>query len=111
VLAARPAGVDHILETLLPQARSRKLQMAPLREPDVSSALARGEHAGIVLALDRTTGCAAVAALQDRAPWLTQHSVVPLVDTRLRALVRKGRSHMTMERDGSVLVDGPVRSQ
>ena len=110
VLASRP-GDNQILDALMPQARPRKLQMVPLRERELSSALARDEHAGFVIGVDRMTNCEAIATLQERAPWLTSRAVVPLVDTRLRALVRKGRSHMTIARDGTVLVDGPVRSQ
>jgi hypothetical protein len=99
------------VDVLMPPSRSRKLQMVPLRDRDVSSALAREEHAGFVLALDRTRDCAEIAMLQERAPWLTQSAVVPLVDTRLRALVRKGRSHMTVEWDGSLLLGWAVGSQ
>jgi hypothetical protein len=110
VLASRPGG-NQILDVLMPQARSRTLQMVPLRERDLSSALARGEHAGFVIGVDSMTNCEATATLQERAPWLTPRAVVPLVDTRLRALLRKGRSHMTIARDGTVIVDVPVRSQ
>jgi hypothetical protein len=109
--SAGSAGGNHIVDVLMPPSRSRKLQMVPLRDRDVSSALAREEHAGFVLALDRTRDCAEIAMLQERAPWLTQSAVVPLVDTRLRALVRKGRSHMTVEWDGSLLLGWAVGSQ
>jgi hypothetical protein len=109
--SARSANGTGLLDALVPQARSRKLQMIPLREPDLSSALSRGAEAGFVIALDRSTGCAELARLQARAPWITKHDGVPLVDTRLRAIVRKGRSHMTMEWDGNLLVGGPVRTQ
>jgi hypothetical protein len=109
--SARSTGGDRLLDVLLPDDRSRKPQIVPLRETDLSAALIRGDHAGFVLALDRTTGCAEIATLQERAPWVTEHAVVPLVDTRLRALVRKGRSQMTLEWDGSLLVGGQGRSQ
>jgi hypothetical protein len=42
----------------------------------------------------------------DGAPWLDPETIVPLVDTRLQAIVRRGRSGLTAEWDGGVVVAG-----
>ena len=110
-LTARSADSNSILDVLLPQARARALQVAPVREPALSSALVRGDDAGFIIAVDRTAGCAEIASLRERVPWVTQNGVVPLVDTRLRAVVRRGRSRPAMEWDGSLLIGRPVSSQ
>jgi hypothetical protein len=104
--SARSTDASAIIAALLPQARSRKLQPTPLREPDLLAALTSGTDAGYVIALDRTTGCAEIVSLQERVPWIREHPAVPLVDTRQRALVRRGRSHLAMEWDGSLLISG-----
>ena len=107
--AARSAAGNLILDVLVPQARSRRLQIEPLREPGLSAALSRGDEAGYVIALDRFAGCAGIASLLARAPWM--NGAVPLVDTRLRAVVRRGRSQLTMESDGSLLIGRAPRAQ
>ena len=107
--ATRSAAGNLVLEVLVPQARSRRLQMEPLREPNLSAALRRGDEAGYVIALDRFAGCAEVASLLERAPWMS--GVVPLVDTRLRAVVRRGRAPLAMDADGGLLLGRSPRPQ
>ena len=109
--STRSADGNLLLDVIVPQSRSRKLQMAPLREPILSPALDRGDDAGYIIALDRPKGCAEISSLDEQAPWATQNGVVPLVDTRLRAIVRRGRSQVAMEWDGSLLISSPGRSQ
>jgi hypothetical protein len=41
----------------------------------------------------------------DAARWLDPDTIVPLVDTRLHAVVRQGRSGITAEWDGGLLID------
>jgi hypothetical protein len=36
--------------------------------------------------------------------WLDPETIVPLVDTRMRAIVRRGRSGLTAEWDGGLLI-------
>jgi hypothetical protein len=109
--SSRSADANAIVSALLPQARSRKLQTIPLHQSDLTAALNTGADAGYVLALDRTAGCGEIAPLQERAPWIRQHPPVPLVDTRLRAIIRRGRSHPAMEWDGSLLIGGLTQVQ
>jgi hypothetical protein len=43
--------------------------------------------------------------LMDRAGWIDPHTIVPLVDTRLQAIVRRGHSGLNAEWDGSLLLE------
>jgi hypothetical protein len=107
--ATRSAESNQMLAALLPGDRSRPLQTAALPEPVLPSALARGDDAGYILAIDRYDGCTGLSMLREQAPWMTRDNPVPLVDTRARALVRTGRSHLTMEWDGNLLIGPPSR--
>jgi len=42
--------------------------------------------------------------LVDAARWVDAETIVPLVDTRLHAIVRRGRSGVTAEWDGGLVV-------
>ena len=42
--------------------------------------------------------------MMDGAPWLDPETIVPLVDTRLRAIARRGRSGVTVDWDGGLLI-------
>ena len=68
----------------------------------------RGDDAGYVVSIEKFNGCTEVTTLREQAAWLTRDAPVPLVDTRARALVRKGRSHVTLEWDGFLRIDGLV---
>jgi hypothetical protein len=56
---------------------------------DFESALRAGDALAYIISVPRFADqrCDAVAALARRAPWLTPHSIVPLVDTRAHAIV------------------------
>jgi len=106
--SARSAESQQILDVLIPKPRPQKLQMVSLPGAVFPSALTRGDDAGYVVALDRANGCGELRLLRQQAPWLTGEQLVPLVDTRPRALLRKGRSHVTMEWNGGLLLGGPL---
>ena len=42
----------------------------------------------------------------DGARWLDPETIVPLVETRLHAIVRRGRSGVTAEWDGGLVIAG-----
>jgi hypothetical protein len=69
-------------------------------------ALQTGTAAGYILSLDRRPldPCRQIAGLVDEAGWMGGAAIVPLVDTRLRAIVRRERSGLLAEWDGSLLV-------
>ena len=72
----------------------------------LAMAQARGTDAGYVMAFDSRPldPCQALTALIDRIGWLDPETIVPLVDTRLRAVARRGRSGVTAEWDGGLLL-------
>ena len=72
------------------------------------SAEERGADAGYVMSFDRRPldPCQELRAIVDRIKWLDPETIVPLVDTRLRAIVRRGRSGVTAEWDGGLVVTG-----
>jgi hypothetical protein len=49
--------------------------------------------------------CRELQVLMDAARWLDPDTIVPLVDTRMHAVVRQGRSGITAEWDGGLLID------
>jgi signal transduction histidine kinase len=69
-------------------------------------ALRRGNEAGYVLSLDRRPldPCREMQVLADNAGWIDPQAIVPLVDTRLQAIVRGGRSGIIAEWDGALLL-------
>jgi hypothetical protein len=70
----------------------------------------RGNDAGYILAFERSPldPCREMQIVVDEAEWVDPETIVPLVDTRLQAIVRRGRSGVTAEWDGGLLlVDGP----
>jgi hypothetical protein len=73
-------------------------------------ALARrlGTDAGYVIALDSrpVDPCRDVQALIEGARWLDPETIVPLVETRVQAIVRRGRSGVTAEWDGGLVIGG-----
>jgi hypothetical protein len=69
-------------------------------------AQARGTEAGYILSFDRRPPdpCEGLRAVVDRIKWLGADTIVPLVDTRLRAIERRGRSGVTAEWDGGLVI-------
>lgn len=69
-------------------------------------AQARGTEAGYIMSFDRRPPdpCQELRAVVDRLKWLGAETIVPLVDTRLRAIVRRGRSGVTAEWDGGLVI-------
>ena len=78
-------------------------------------ALARrlGNDAGYVVSVDRKSldACRDVQVLMDGAPWLDPATIIPLVDTRLHAVVRRGRSTAAADWDGGVVIAGGTISR
>lgn len=104
-VAPRPGAPA--LDVLIPSARSRRLQSEGLVPSAWAVSLSRGDEAAYVVMLDPSGGCAALASLRAEAPWVTAAHVVPLVDTRLRLLVRKGAAFHSPLADGTVLLRHP----
>jgi hypothetical protein len=110
-------GADSVLGTLLPtlsQAGARTTAAA-LSPSAFAAALQAGEDVGYVLPLTRFTvePCHELATLLRAAPWLESARtgrglpVIPLIETRSHAIVRRGRVGLSVDADGSLrLLDG-----
>ena len=74
----------------------------------LANARRQGTDAGYILSVDRQSldPCNDLYALNERVPWTSARTIVPLVDTRLQAVVRRGRSGLHTEFDGAVLING-----
>ena len=68
----------------------------------------RGSDAAYVTSFDSRPfdPCRELQAVMEGAPWLDPETVVPLVDTRQRAIVRRGYSGVVGEWDGGLLIAG-----
>lgn len=107
------AETTGLLDTLFP-AGPAGLWPAGLADVDFDVALAGGRDGGYVVGLDRRPldPCQQLRALTERAGWVARAggrpgaAVVPLVDTRARAVVRRGRAGVTVDWDGGLVLDG-----
>ena len=102
-----------LLDTLFPSGLAG-LRAAGLADADFEIALAGGRDGGYIVGLDRRPldPCQQLRALTERVGWVVRASggpgaaVVPLVDTRARAVVRRGRAGVTVDWDGGLVLDG-----
>jgi len=108
VRASGPAATA-FLDALLPDRSTRTYQRAAgLTGEALARARRRGADAGYVMSVDSrpVDPCRDLQALMDGAPWLDPETIVPLVETRLQAIVRRGRSGVTAEWGGGVVITG-----
>lgn len=104
--ASGPAAID-FLNALLPDRPGRTYQRAVgLTGEALARTQRRGADAGYVTSVDSRPldPCQELKALTDGAPWLDRDTIVPLVETRLQAIVRRGRSGVTAEWDGGLVI-------
>ena len=101
-----PAARD-LAERFVAVARRTFQRAAGLNGEALAKARRDGTDAGYVVSVDSRPldPCLELEALLDSFPWLRRTTIVPLVDTRLQAVVRRGRSGLTTTFDGSVLID------
>ena len=107
------AETTDLLDTLFPAGHAG-LRSAGLADVDFDVALAGGHDGGYVVGLDRRPfdPCQQLRALTERAGWVARSggrlsaAVVPLVDTRARAIVRRGRAGVTVDWDGALVLHG-----
>jgi hypothetical protein len=108
VRASGPAATA-LLDAILPDRPKRTYQRATgLTGEALALARRLGTDAGYVLSLDRRPidPCRDLQSLMDDVRWLDPETIVPLVETRLHAVVRRGRSGVTAEWDGGMLIAG-----
>ncbi|MGH7509089.1 MAG: hypothetical protein ACREMZ_06430 [Gemmatimonadales bacterium] len=76
------------------------LRAAALQRTEFAAALREGSERAYIVALPRQT----LAPCRDSAEWPRDASLLPLIDTRAHAIVRKGGAPLAVEWDGTVRV-------
>ncbi len=110
-------GEDSVLGKLLPRLSraSSRATTAALGPSAFAAALHAGDEVAYVLPLPRfiVAPCHEFAMLLRSAPWLesartdSRLPVIPLIETRSHAIVRRGRVGLSVDADGSLrLLDG-----
>jgi hypothetical protein len=108
IVRAAP-GTRELLDALLPDRPRRTYQRATgLTNEALALARRRGNDAGYIVAVDSRPldACRDLQALIETGRWLDPETIVPLVETRLHAVVRRGRSGLTAEWDGGLVLAG-----
>jgi hypothetical protein len=104
--ASSPAATP-FLDVLLPDRPRRTFERATgLTGAALTDARREGLDAGYIVSVGSRPldHCNDKYALFESVQWA--RTAVPLVDTRLQAVVRRGRSGLTTDFDGSMLIDG-----
>ena len=83
-------------------------RVAGLRGSSLALALRQGADAGYIVAIESRPidPCRDLRTLADGSRWLDPGAIVALVETRQRAIVRRGRSGLTTEWDGGIVIAG-----
>jgi hypothetical protein len=106
VRASGPAATM-LLDVLLPDRPRRTYERAlGLTGNALAQAIRLGADAGYVVSVDSrpVDPCRDLLALIGIAPWLDPETIIPLIDTRLQAVVRRGRSGVSAEWDGGLVL-------
>jgi len=93
------------------------LSAAGMPEEELNASLERGDQFAYIiwLPVDPADPCIEIRRLIDRADWLSHlggrlaGAMLPLVDTRRFAIVRKGTSGLTMDWAGDIRITGALR--
>jgi hypothetical protein len=104
---AASSGTAAWLDVLLPDRPRRTFQRATgLTGNALAAARRSGRDAGYVVALDShpIDPCRDLQLLADEVGWLDPGTIVPLVDTRLHAIIRRGRTGVATEWDGELRI-------
>jgi hypothetical protein len=108
-------GDDHVARELAARlvAVGRRATATPLAPAEFDRALRAGGEVAYVVGLPRSSlaPCRDLAALVSSAPWLgtggtVADALIPLVDTRERAIVKRDRVSATVDWDGTLKIAG-----
>jgi Bacterial extracellular solute-binding proteins, family 5 Middle len=108
VRASSPAATA-VLDVLLPDRPRRTFQRATgLTGEALARARRLATDAGYIVPVDSRPldPCGDLHAMLDSARWLDPETIVPLVETRLQAIVRRGRAGVRAEWDGGLVIAG-----
>ena len=100
-------GAKAALAAIIPdRARGAFQRATGLTATALAVAQRRGTDAGYIVSLasQKPASCRDLRALLESAPWLDPGTIVPLVETRLQAVVRRGVSGVMSEWDGGLLI-------
>jgi hypothetical protein len=102
------AGSRDLAERLVGLDRRAYQQAVALAGEPLAATWRRGRDAAYVISLDRLPlePCRDMHILIDSARWLDPETMVPLVETRLRAIVRRGTSGVIADGDGGLHLSG-----
>jgi hypothetical protein len=81
-----------------------QLRAVALRESDMDATIRAGTERAYVVPAPRQ----ALAPCRDSAAWPAGVSIQPLIDTRARAILRRGSAALTVDWDGTVRVADPI---
>src|SRR5262249_43392834 len=97
-----------LAERLVGPANRTYQRAAGLTGEALASARRRGDDAGYIMSLDRLPldPCREMQVLVDNPGWVKPDAIVPCVDTRVHAIVRRAHSGITAEWDGGLLLTG-----
>jgi hypothetical protein len=114
VAIARSAGpaAPAIANALLSDRARRDYQRAAaLTGEPLVQARKHGDDAGYLMSLDRRPlePCREWMVAIEELPWLDRDTIVPLADTRLHAIVRRGRAGVAIDWDGGIVLAGADR--
>lgn len=108
-------GDDHVARELAARlvAVGRGVASAPLAAADFARALRAGNELAYVIGLPRGSlaPCHELAALVSAAPWMREggtvtSALIPLIDTRERAVVKRDRVSASIDWDGTLKING-----
>jgi hypothetical protein len=108
LVRASGPGPAAILDALLPARPRRTFQSAAgLTGAALALARRRGNDAGYIMSLDSRPldSCGEMQAVVEDVGWIDPETIVPLVDTRLQAIVRRGHTGVILDWDGGLLLD------
>jgi hypothetical protein len=100
-------GATPFLAVLLPDRPRRTYQRAAGLTGDAFAVARRsGTDAGYVAAVDShpIDPCRDLQLLVDEGRWIDPETIVPLVETRMHAVIRRSRAGVTAEWDGGLLI-------
>ena len=105
------AATRDLAERLVAVSRRDYQRATGLTGSALLQAMRRGADAAYIVSVDRRPldPCREWLVTLTMAPWLDSGSIVPIADTRLHAIVRRGRAGITTEWDGGVLLSAADR--
>jgi hypothetical protein len=86
VYTAGDRTARELAERVVALAEGRNVTAVGVSVGEFDAMLGAGHDFGYILGVPRSSHCEALAAVVQRAPWITSHSIVPLIDTRAHAI-------------------------